>query len=243
MLAAQARAAEQAGAEVLRLQESLQFAVPALSAIGDSARRLSRYSARVRVLELEVLPAGPYLGHCVRVAARRARRSAALAGEWSARMTARVDEIEVMLERAIEITASIDVPGELGLPLELVSTVQSGARAGLACLGRLRSILEEHDAATVRAELRAGSARAAAQRVGAVARPHSQPAAAAREPGPLPRGVRRVSCSRWPRPEPAREPARARRPAGRRDLGATPRPALGHTPTDRPGPGPRPSGH
>jgi hypothetical protein len=141
---ARARAVEQASAEVLRLEEGVQFAVPALSAIGDSARRLSRYSARVRVLELEVLPAGPYLGHCVRLlhdelVTQRAPR------EWSARMTPRVDEVQVMLERAIDVTASIDIPGELGLPLELVSTVQSGARAGLSCLGRLRSILQVHD--------------------------------------------------------------------------------------------------
>ena len=150
--AAQARAADQARAEVLRLQESLQFAVLALSAIGDSARRLSRYSARVRVLELEVLPAGPYLGHCVQslhddlVTQQASRRR-------PKRVTARVDEIELMLERAIEITAGIDIPGELGLPLELVSTVQSGARAGLACLGRLRSILDAHDPSSASSEL------------------------------------------------------------------------------------------
>ena len=47
----QARGAQQAAVEAVRLQESLQLAVSALSAIGDRARRLSRYSARVRVLE------------------------------------------------------------------------------------------------------------------------------------------------------------------------------------------------
>jgi hypothetical protein len=144
MVTAQARATDEAGAEVLRLQESLQLAVTALTAIGDSARRLSRYSARVRVLELEVLPAGPYLGHCVELLHRELAVREPV-HRWLVRITGRVDEIEVMLEQAIEITASIDIPGELGLPLELVSTVQSGARAGMASVGRLRSILEAHD--------------------------------------------------------------------------------------------------
>jgi hypothetical protein len=58
---AQTRAGEAARTEVLRLQESLRLAVSALQAIGDRARYLSRYSARVRVLELEVIPAGSYL--------------------------------------------------------------------------------------------------------------------------------------------------------------------------------------
>jgi hypothetical protein len=58
---AQTRAGEAARAEVLRLQESLRLAVSALQAIGDRARYLSRYSARVRVLELEVIPTGSYL--------------------------------------------------------------------------------------------------------------------------------------------------------------------------------------
>ena len=190
VLAAQARAVEQAGAEVLRLQESLQLVVPALSAIGDSARRLSRFSARVRVLELEVLPAGPYLGHCVELL-RADIAAPHAAGHWSVRMTARVEEIQVMLERAIEITAATDVPGELGLPLELVSTVQSGARAGLACLARLRTDPRGQRRRDRARRARAGSGRAASQRVGAVAGPDRVPAAAARQPGPLPRGVRR----------------------------------------------------
>src|SRR4051794_27398394 len=98
LVTAQAQAADQVRAEILRLEESLQFAVSALSAIGDSARRLSRYSARVRVLELEVLPAGPYLGHCV----ESLHRELAIqepAPRWLARITGRVDEIEVMLEQ------------------------------------------------------------------------------------------------------------------------------------------------
>jgi hypothetical protein len=143
---AQTRAGEAARAEVLRLQESLRLAVSALQAIGDRARYLSRYSARVRVLELEVIPAGSYLSD----------RAGLLLGEldvrqvpgrWAAGMTAPLDEMRVMLEWAIEVTASVDIPGELGLPLELVSTVQSGARARMACLDRLRQILEDYDAA------------------------------------------------------------------------------------------------
>ena len=50
-----------------------------------------------------------------------------------------------MLERAIEITTTVDTPGELGMPLELVSTVQSGALAGLGCLERFREILNPPD--------------------------------------------------------------------------------------------------
>jgi hypothetical protein len=151
--AAQARAAGEAAAEVVRLKDSVQLAVSALSAIGDSARRLSRYSARVRVLELEVLPAGPYLGVCVQalhdeLAAWQTPR------RWPQRMTARVEEIQVMLERAIEITATVDIPGELGLPLELVSTVQSGALAGLACVDRLRQILDSGEVSHRDGELR-----------------------------------------------------------------------------------------
>lgn len=139
--AAQARAADQAAAEVVRLNRGLQPAVSALWAIGDSARSQSRYSARARVLELEVLPAGPYLGQCVDllrddlVTRHAARRS-------PSQVTARVDEIQTLLERVLEVTATVDIPGELGLPLELVSTVQSGAVAGLAHLARLREILD-----------------------------------------------------------------------------------------------------
>jgi hypothetical protein len=139
-VSARTGAAEQAAAEVARLQDSVQFAVSALVAIGDSARVQSRYSARVRVLELEVLPAGPYLGLCVQalhdeLAGWRTPR------RWPPQLTAQVDEIQAMLERAIEITATVDIPGELGMPLELVSTVQSGALAGLGCLQRLRKIV------------------------------------------------------------------------------------------------------
>src|SRR3954454_4941455 len=101
VVTAQAQAADEARAEILRLEESLQFAVSALATIGDSARRLSRYSARVRVLELEVLPAGPYLGYCVQLL-RGDFINRRDPGKWSARITGRVDEIEVMLERAIE---------------------------------------------------------------------------------------------------------------------------------------------
>ena len=149
---AQARAAEQASAEVRRLNENTQLALSAMSAIWETARRLSRYSARVRVLELEVLPAAHYLAACM--------QSLYSALPWwkaplcsPAQLIDQVNEIGVMLERAIDITAGVDIPGELGLPLELVSTVQSGARAGLASVERLRTILDEYASAVEHGEL------------------------------------------------------------------------------------------
>src|SRR4051794_7932078 len=210
---AQTRAGEAARAEVLRLQESLRLAVSALQAIGDRARYLSRYSARVRVLELEVIPAGSYLSD----------RAGLLLGEldvrqvpgrWAAGMAPALDEMRVMLEWAIEVTASVDIPGELGLPLELVSTVQSGARAGMACLDRLRQILEEYDTAAV--EHYEPDPRVAVLQP---SRPAQWVLRAAgrcypRRPGTATVRSSPASCSRWPKPKPGQQ-ANSHTPSGR----------------------------
>lgn len=138
-VAGQVRVVREVVAESRRLVVGVRLAVSALSAIGDSARHQSRFSARARVLELEVLPAAHHLGASVEalhhdILASRASRSPEVA--------ARAEEIRATLARMLEIVTTVDVPGELGMPLELVSTVQAGILDGLAGLDRLRDMLE-----------------------------------------------------------------------------------------------------
>jgi hypothetical protein len=139
VVTARADVADQIVAEALRLSRGLQPALSALSSIGDSARRLSRYSARMRVLELEVLPAAFDLADRVRML--HPYPAARWTSQSPAHMMENVDEVGLLLERFIEVTATADIPGELGFSLELISTVQSGSFAGLACLARLRELI------------------------------------------------------------------------------------------------------
>jgi hypothetical protein len=138
---ARQRAIESARDEGVRISDGVQLTATALSAIGDRARSQYGESARVRALGLECLPDRRYLAYRVAelraaLEASRSRRS------WLAGARSHADEVEALLARAIELTSTIDITGELDLPLELVVAVQTGARAGLSALHRLREDLD-----------------------------------------------------------------------------------------------------
>ncbi|GAA3069214.1 hypothetical protein GCM10010464_36690 [Pseudonocardia yunnanensis] len=138
---ARRRAIESARDEGVRISDGVQHAATALSAIGDRARSRSGESARVRALGLECLPDSRYLAY--RVAGLRAALDASRSRRsWLAGARGHADEVEALLARAIELTSTIDIAGELELPLDLVVAVQTGARAGLSALGRLHDDLD-----------------------------------------------------------------------------------------------------
>jgi hypothetical protein len=87
----------------------------------------------VRALGLDFLPDGTYLAYCIRLL----RTALNIPGSRRRRLVtarAHVDEVHVMLQKAIDLTATIDIPGELGVPLNFVSALQTSARDGLASL-------------------------------------------------------------------------------------------------------------
>jgi hypothetical protein len=142
-LAQQARrhALDLARAEGARVDEGVQYAAAALSAIRDRAHTLASESARVRALGLEFLPDHRYVAHCTeRLRAElntsRSRRA------WLADVRAWAGEVEALLAAAVDLTSTIDIAGELDLPLDLVVAVQTGARDGLSALRRLYDDLD-----------------------------------------------------------------------------------------------------
>ena len=138
---AQVHITERVRDEVIRLDDGIQLALSALSAISESARVKSGESARVRSLGLECLPPGFYLG--MRVRALRSDLSGMRPlRNWSRTTRTRALEIQSMLEVVIDLTATIDIAGELELSLDLVRAAQDGARTGLSCLTRLYNTLE-----------------------------------------------------------------------------------------------------
>jgi hypothetical protein len=148
---ARQRAVDLARDEAVRLDEDLQLAATALGAIRDRANARSTESARVRALGLECLPDSRYLSYCVgrlrgELAGTRSRRA------WLTDARSWAGEIEALLVAAVDMTSTIDIAGELDVPLDLVVTVQSGARAGLSALRRLHDDLD----AVKRGELPAG---------------------------------------------------------------------------------------
>jgi hypothetical protein len=138
---ARQRAVELARDEGIRVSEGAQHAATALAAIGDRARSRSGESARVRALGLECLPDSRYLAY--RVDGLRAALDAGRSRRfWLAGARSHADEVEALLARAIELTSTIDIAGELDLSLELVVAVQTGARTGLSALRRLHEDLD-----------------------------------------------------------------------------------------------------
>ena len=138
---ARSRAVALARAEAAQLAESLGPSLTALAAIQVRNRRCVADSARVRALGLERLPDSDYLAHtvellCAELDAAHSRR------KWLLAVRRRADEVDGLLRRAVELTATIDIAGELELSLGLVTAVQAGARAGLSSVSRLREHLD-----------------------------------------------------------------------------------------------------
>lgn len=129
-------------AEAVRLELELQTGISALSLIQERAKTEFHRSARVASLGLDVLPPGYYLDHCVSDL-RTELRAVRLVGRPLRRARERVEELRELLQRVVDVTAGVDLAGELDLPLELVSTAQSGARAGISSLDRMmRTIVD-----------------------------------------------------------------------------------------------------
>lgn len=127
--------------EVARLEAELSLPLSALSAVGNHVESMRHRSARVDSLGLHLLPPAFYVEHCI-AKLRAEIVGARMVGRPSRRLRARVGELRELLIAVVDITANVDVAGELDLPFELVSTAQSGARSGISCLDRISQALE-----------------------------------------------------------------------------------------------------
>jgi hypothetical protein len=135
------RAAEAYLDESARLSTDMEFATSALSTIRHRARHMANDSARVRALGLELLPDGVYLASGIR-ALRSALNSPGSQRRRLAAARAQLDDVHAMLQTTVEITATIDIPGELGVSFHFISTLQTSARDGIASVSRLRGTLD-----------------------------------------------------------------------------------------------------
>jgi hypothetical protein len=135
------RAAESYLDESARLSIDMEFATSALSTIRHRARRVANDSARVRALGLELLPDGVYLASGIR-ALRSALNSPGSQRRRLAAARAQLDDVHAMLQTTVEITATIDIPGELGVSFHFISTLQTSARDGITSISRLRDTLD-----------------------------------------------------------------------------------------------------
>jgi hypothetical protein len=146
---ARLRAVELARSEGAILADSLALASTALAAIRFRSRHPAMECAEVRALGLERLPNSDYLGLVVQRLCTELGRSHSRQ-TWLAAVEEQAAEIEAMLQLAVMMTSVIDVAGELDLPLSQVTAVQTGARAGLSAIARMREHLHTVETGVVR---------------------------------------------------------------------------------------------
>jgi hypothetical protein len=157
---ARLQALDLARSEGANLAEILPPALTALDAIRLRSRHPSTDFARVRALGLECLPNSDYLALSVQRLGTELGRSRSRR-EWLAAVHQQAAEIEAMLQQAVAMTSVIDIAGELDLPLSQVTVVQTGARAGLSAIARMREHLHTVDTGVLRAHLYEPAVRAA----------------------------------------------------------------------------------
>lgn len=136
-------------AEAAALAGGIELTVAAVDAINVQAKRMYNESARIAAAGFDALPPGYYLAASVR-GLRGQLNATRLVGSSTRHVLDRIDEMQGMFQVVVDLTASVDVAGQLGLPLELVSTAQTGARSALSSLDRMsRAVVDLANHASV----------------------------------------------------------------------------------------------